>query len=166
MTAARIVRLAPVLCFATGLVVPAQSADTTKAAPTHVMLQESDLAWGSGPPSLPPGQMIAVLSGDPGQAGPVTLRAKVPAGYRIPPHWHPTDEHVTVLAGTIAMGMGEKFDPSALHEMKAGGFARMPATERHFFVARTDAVIQLHGMGPLVVNYVDPADDPRNAAKK
>jgi anti-sigma factor ChrR (cupin superfamily) len=107
--------------------------------------------------------MIAVVSGDPGQAAPFVLRLKAPAGYKIPPHWHPTDEHVTVLSGSFAVGMGEKFDPTAMKTLPAGGFARMPAEMRHFAMAKTATTVQVHGTGPFALNYVNPADDPRQA---
>jgi quercetin dioxygenase-like cupin family protein len=163
MIASRVVRLVPVFCLAASL---AGSAPAPQAAEEHLMIQQSELVWGPGPPMMPPGQKIAVLSGSPGQPGPFTLRAQVPAGYKIPPHWHPADEHVTVISGTFAMGLGDKFEASALHDLTPGGFARMPATVRHFALAKTDAVLQIHGTGPLVLNYVNPADDPLQAAKK
>ena len=134
------------------------------ASPGHVLLNSSELTWGAGPAALPPGAKLAVLSGDPGGTGPFTIRAQMPAGYKIPAHWHPTDEHVTVLEGTVAMGMGDKFDPAQLKDLPAGGFARMPAEMRHFFTARTAATIQVHGTGPFAITYVNPADDPRAAA--
>jgi quercetin dioxygenase-like cupin family protein len=140
------------------------SAGQSQESPAHVLLTADGLTFGDGPPALPKGQLIAVLSGDPGKPGPFTLRAKVPAGYRIPPHWHPSDEHVTVLSGTVAFGMGDKFEDAGLKELTAGGFARMPASMRHYFTARTAAVIQVHGTGPFAITYVDPADDPRSAA--
>lgn len=165
MTAAPVVRLAVVFVLAAGLAGSAPAPDT-KAAPAHLMVQDAEVVWGPGPAALPPGGKAALLSGDPGQPGPYTLRSQLPAGYRIPPHWHPNDEHVTVLSGTFAMGMGETFDASALKDLKPGGFARMPAEMRHFAVARTDTVLQIHGTGPFAITYVNPADDPRNAAKK
>ena len=88
--------------------------------------------------------------------------AQLPAGYRIAPHWHPTTENVTVLAGTVALGMGEKYDELGLTNLEVGGFAALPADMRHFFVARTAATIQVHGMGPFAITYVNAADDPRN----
>src|SRR5687768_2671593 len=130
----------------------------------HVMLTEPQIKWGDPPAALPKGAMLAVLSGDPSQAGPFTMRAKFPAGYRIAAHWHPTDEHLTVLAGTFSAGTGDAFDMKALHDMPAGTFAVMPAEMRHFTYTKDGATIQIHGMGPFVLNYVNPADDPRKAA--
>lgn len=132
--------------------------------PTHLLLTDAQLTWGEGPPSLPKGGRTAVLSGDPGKPGEYTLRAELPAGYTIPPHWHPTDEHITVLSGTVAFGMGDKAVPAKLTALPAGGYAVMPATMHHYFVVKTAAVIQVHGLGPFAINYIDPADDPRRAA--
>jgi quercetin dioxygenase-like cupin family protein len=127
----------------------------------HALLMDTDLKWGEPPPALPKGATVAVLSGDPGQPGPFTVRVKFPAGYKIAPHWHPTDEHVTVLSGTLAFGMGEKVDPASMKKLSAGGYARMPAEMRHYVEATAATMIQIHGVGPFTLNYVNPADDPR-----
>ena len=128
----------------------------------HVMVAPDTIKWGDSPPGLPAGAKAAVVAGDPSQPGPFVLRAQLPAGYRIAPHWHPTTENVTVLAGTVALGMGEKYDELGLTNLEVGGFATLPADMRHFFVARTAATIQVHGMGPFAITYVNAADDPRN----
>jgi quercetin dioxygenase-like cupin family protein len=130
----------------------------------HALLTNADLKWGEAPSALPKGATVAVLSGDPGQAGPFTVRVRFPAGYKIAPHWHPTDEHVTVLSGTLAFGMGDKADPAAMKKLSAGGYARMPAEMRHYVTATTATTIQIHGVGPFTVNYVNPADDPRKTS--
>ena len=155
-------RLAPLFCAFLTLAATTPFAEDAPAAPMHKMIRADQIVWGVGPSSLPPGGQIAVILGDPSQPAPFTIRAKLPARYRVAPHWHPGDENVTVLSGTVAMGMGEKFDEKALMALPVGGFAAMPANARHFFTTRTAAVIQVHGMGPFVVNYVNPADDPRN----
>ena len=127
----------------------------------HVMVTPSAVAWGPGPAALPAGAQAAVLEGDPAKAGPFTLRVKLPDGYKIPPHYHPADEHVTVLQGTFVMGVGEKFDQSAGRELTVGSFAMMPMGTRHFAWAKGDTILQLHGIGPWGVTYVNPSDDPR-----
>jgi quercetin dioxygenase-like cupin family protein len=123
---------------------------------THIVLTESDVKWGEGPPSLQKGAQIAVISGNPGMAGPFVIRLKFPAGFKIAPHWHPTDEHVTVVSGTMAFGMGEKFDEAAMKTLAGGSYALMPAEMRHFAMAKTAAIVQVHGTGPFVLNYVNP----------
>jgi len=130
-------------------------------AGTHTMLAPNALKWGDSPPGLPPGARVAVVSGDPTQAQAFVLRAQLPANYRIAPHWHPTAEHITVLSGTVALGMGDTFDEGAMQTVPAGGFASLPADMRHSFMSKSAATIQVHGMGPFAITYVNPADDPR-----
>jgi hypothetical protein len=128
----------------------------------HVMVLPDMVKWGPAPPSLPPGGQFAVLVGDPSKSGVAyVIRAKLPDGYKVPPHWHPTDENVTVLKGTLLVGKGEKFDPAATDALPAGSYMRMPKTMRHFAMAKGDTILQVHGIGPFEINYVNPADDPR-----
>ena len=124
------------------------------------------LEWKAAPPSLPPGQDRVVLQGDPSRPGSeYTFRARMPDGYRVPPHWHSVDENVTVLKGTFLMGMGTKFDESAGMPLKVGTFATMPRKVNHFVWTRGKTIIQVHGIGPYTVHYVDPDDDPRRKEK-
>jgi quercetin dioxygenase-like cupin family protein len=133
----------------------------------HVTVRPDAIKWGPAPPGLPPGVQMAVLVGDPTKPGvPYVVRAKMPDGYRVPPHWHPHDENVTVLQGTMLMGEGEKFDPEHAMELSAGSFTRMPKTMRHFAMAKGETIIQLHGIGPFAIIYVNPADDPRKKEDK
>lgn len=131
------------------------------AAPAHVMVTPTDLQWAEGPGSVPPGAKFAVIEGDPKNAALFTMRLKLPANYRIPAHWHPADEHVTVLSGTFHMGMGEKLDTTKGKGLVVGSFAVMPANTQHFAWTNEGTIIQLHGMGPWGITYVNPADDPR-----
>jgi Domain of unknown function (DUF4437) len=127
----------------------------------HVMVRPDEVQWGPAPPALPPGGKFAVLVGDPGKAGPYVLRAKLPDGYKVPPHWHPTDENVTVLQGTLMVGKGEKLNPSTSEALPAGSYMRMPKEMHHFAWTKGETIIQVHGMGPFEITYVNPADDPR-----
>jgi anti-sigma factor ChrR (cupin superfamily) len=129
----------------------------------HVMINPIQIKWGDPPPVLRKGAKFAVVSGDPGAPGPYTIRLKMPAGYKIAPHWHPTDENVTVISGTFSLGMGEKFEQASMKTLAAGGFALLPAEMRHFAWTKTGATVQVHGTGPFVLTYVNPADDPSQA---
>src|SRR5262245_2669005 len=134
---------------------PAHGANPPQgAAPGHVMIAPGDLKWGDPPPVFEKGASFTVLSGDPGQAGIFVVRLKMPAGYKIAPHWHPTDEHVTVLSGSFALGAGDSFDKAALKDLAPGGYALLPAQMHHYAFAKTDAVVQVHGMGPLPLTCV------------
>ena len=139
--------------------------DPASASSEHVMFAAADLKWSDGPPSLPAGAKVAVLDGDPKKAGSFTIRLQFPTGFKVPPHTHPTAEHVTVISGTLGLGMGAKFDEAATHEMTAGGFAVMPAGMQHFAWCKSECVVQIHAKGPFEVKYVNPADDPRQAKK-
>jgi quercetin dioxygenase-like cupin family protein len=116
--------------------------------------------WGPPPPALPKGAQLAVLAGDPGASGPYVVRAKLPAGYQVPAHNHPTTENVTVLSETFHIGMGDKLDKKHAQVLKAGGFFSMPAKMNRYAWASSAAVIQIHGEGSFAINYVNPADDP------
>ena len=135
----------------------------TPATPAHVTITPLQIKWGDAPPVLRKGARFAVISGDPGAAGPYTIRLKLPAGYRIAPHWHPTDENVTVISGTFSLGMGEKFDQASMETLPAGGYALLPAEMRHYAWTKGGATVQVHGMGPFALNYVNPSDDPSQA---
>ena len=127
-----------------------------------VLNRPDGLKWKDGPPSLPEGAQIAVLEGDPSKEGPFVFRVKVPDGYRIPPHTHPKTERVTVIAGTFNIGMGDKFDQSASEAMPAGTYGYWEAGMKHFVWTKGETIAQFHGMGPWKIEYVNPADDPRN----
>jgi quercetin dioxygenase-like cupin family protein len=152
------------VCAAAVLAAVAAGAQTPSTAPAHVTFTPDALVWADPPPSLPAGARIAVLSGNPGAPGPFTVRVKFPAGYKVMPHWHPTAENVTVISGTFALGEGDTFDMKALHSMPAGSFSMMPAEMHHYAYTKDGATFQIHGEGPFTVNYVNAADDPRNAA--
>lgn len=126
----------------------------------HIMVVPKDLKW-ADVPSLPPGAKIAVIEGPLNEAVPFTFRLKFPANYKIPAHWHPAIEHVTVISGTFNMGTGDKLDPKQTKPLSAGSVAIMQPKTNHFAWTKGETIIQVHGVGPWVLNYVNPADDPR-----
>lgn len=127
----------------------------------HTVVKSDKIKWSPAPPGLPAGSQVSVLAGDPGKAGPFVLRARMPDGYKVPPHSHPTEESVTVLKGAMLIGMGDKFDRKKMEQLTAGSFVQMPKDMRHYVVAKGETIIQVTGVGPFDINYVDPADDPR-----
>jgi uncharacterized RmlC-like cupin family protein len=133
---------------------------------THVMLAPSDIKWGDAPPVLPAGAKLAVLYGDPGKDGLYVLRLKMPSGYKIAAHWHPTDENVTVLTGTFLMGMGDKLEAPKAKPYAAGSFLVMPAKSNHYAMTKGETVVEVAGIGPFALTYVNPQDDPSTAQAK
>lgn len=141
------------------------SAALAQGTPTQgdshaVIVMPDQVTWAPAPPSLPAGAKAAVLEGNPKEAGPFTMRLSLPDGYRIPPHSHPAAERITVIQGTFQLGMGDKFDGSALNSMPVGSYTSMQPGTHHFVQAKGKTIVQLNGIGPWKLNYVNPADDP------
>lgn len=142
---------------ATGSMTPvSRSADGMIAA--HANLS----GWGPAPAALPPGAQAIVLDGDPAKAELFTLRLKVPHNYLVRPHFHSSWEHVTVISGLLHIGMGETVSMASATELRPGSYMAIPTGHKHFAHAVGETVLQIHGMGPFVITYVNRADDPRN----
>jgi hypothetical protein len=136
---------------------PLQGMKSQSTGDHHQITRPDSLTWvRSG------GVQLAVLSGDPDKPGPFTIRLKIKDGYRVMPHWHPQDESVTTIQGVFLMGMGDKFAPAELEQMPVGSYALMPKGMHHFASSAGETIVQVHGMGPFVTNYLNPADDPEN----
>lgn len=127
----------------------------------HTVVPADAIKWGPAPASLPPGAQAAVLLGSPGKEGPFVLRLKFPAGFVVPPHRHSKDEFVTVISGGFGITAGEKVDRAAVKALPAGSFVHLPAGMAHYAVMAVETVVQINGVGPFDVVYVDPKDDPR-----
>src|ERR1044071_7595202 len=123
------------------------------------------IEWKAGPAAIPAGAKMAVLEGDPTKEGPFVVRFQFPEGYHIPPHTHPKTERVTVISGNLLLATGETLDRNSAKKLPAGSFGYWPAGMKHAGWSEGDTDIQLHGIGPWQINYVNPADDPRNAKK-
>ncbi|MCD6063321.1 MAG: cupin region [Flavipsychrobacter sp.] len=155
-----------ILLLAGTLICSSPAAQAQHNHHNHVMLSPGKMQWMDAPAGLPRGAKVAVLSGNPAAKGMFTIRIKFPAGYIVPAHWHPTDEHITVISGNFKMGMGDKFEKTGLIPQSPGSFLVMPARTNHFAAADAETIVQLHGMGPFEINYVDPNDDPRKRVQR
>ena len=125
-------------------------------------MNASQLQWAPAPDFVPQGAEIAVLSGDPSKEGLYVIRLKLPTGYKIPAHNHPTTEMVTVVSGDFHLGMGDKLDEGQSMLLTAGGYAEAPARMNHYAWASSPTIVQVHGQGPFAITYANPADDPRS----
>ena len=126
----------------------------------HVMVKPGDLKW-ADVPALPGAKMTVIEGPLDKEGAPITFRIKFPGDYKIPAHWHPTAEHVTVLSGTLNLGTGDKLDRAKTTPLPAGGFGIMPAKMHHFGWTKGETVVQVHGTGPWALTFVDPADAPK-----
>ena len=131
----------------------------------HILVDPARLEWKPAPAVLPAGAQATVLEGDPTKPGLFTMRLRLPDDYRIRPHFHDADEHVTVLSGTFVVGLGETWSDTAGTALAPGGYAVMPAGTRHFARTRGETVLQIHAVGPWALTYVNPADDPRTTSR-
>jgi len=135
-----------------------QSSDMRLYPPTLI-------EWKPGPATIPAGAKMAVLEGDPTKEGMFVVRFQFPEGYHLAPHTHPKTERVTVISGALYLATGESLDRNSAKKLPAGSFGYWPAGMKHAAWSEGETVIQLHGVGPWQINYVNPADDPRNAKK-
>jgi hypothetical protein len=145
------------LLFVVLPVLGAQAAPTTTAP---------GLTWGPAPAALPPGAKMAVVWGDPSKKAPFTVQLQLPAGYKVPPHFHSVAERVEVKQGTLFVGMGDALDVSKAQALAAGATAVVPAKQHHFSATKAATVITITAMGPFGITYVNPADDPQQAGAK
>lgn len=152
------VLLAMVFSFARSPAEETQSLDMRLYPPTTI-------EWKAAPAALPPGAKMAVLEGDPTKEGPFVVRFQFPEGYHVPPHTHPKTERVTVISGALYLATGDALDRNSAKKLPAGSFGYWPAGMKHTAWSEGETIIQLHGVGPWQINYVNPADDPRNAKK-
>jgi len=142
------------LCVWAGLVL-AQSGTPQNA------FTPDQIKYGPPPPFLVAGSQLAVIEGDPmANSGDYTVRLRMPDGYKIAPHWHPKRENVTVISGSLKVGMGDKFDEAKMMVFPVGSFAYLDPEMHHYAMASGATEIQIHGVSPLALNYVNPADDP------
>ena len=145
-----------------GLVIAAL-AGTGNTEGEHGPMTPDAIKWVDAPPVFNKGAKMAVLYGDPSKNSLFIIRLKIPANYKIMPHFHPTDENVTIISGSVAFGMGDKLDPKA-KPLPAGTFGSMPANMHHYAISAKESVVEVSAMGPFAITYVDPKDDPSKTA--
>ena len=126
----------------------------------HATVQPTALQW-VAPAAYAKGAQLALVRGDPSKPGMYVVRLKVPAGFKIAAHSHPNDENVTVLSGSFNVGTGDRLDESKGEKVIQGGYSFVAKAMTHYAWFTEETVLQLHGMGPQGVTYVNPADDPR-----
>ena len=121
-----------------------------------------DLEWKLFP-AFPPSVRLAIIVGHPSEAGPYTIRVRVPHGVKLMPHRHPEDRVYTVMSGVFYIGLGDRFDPDKLQAYPPGSVIVLPGNTPHFHWAKSsEYVTQVNAIGPLGIEYVNATDDPRN----
>jgi hypothetical protein len=149
------------LSLVAGVCMFGTQASAQQHAADHTMMTPSDFKW-ADVPAMPAGSKITIIEGNMSAAEPFTARLKFPPNTKIPPHWHDTLEHVTVISGSFNMGVGDTLDLAKTQKLDAGSVAIMQPKTHHFGITGAeDTTLQLHGTGPWTVTYVNPTDDPR-----
>src|SRR3972149_8071155 len=159
-----------IIVFAISMIVAsniiAEEKKEMQSQPEYVLLTQSEIKWVEGPASLPPGSKVAVLEGDPKQAGLVTMRLKFPPHYKLAPHTHPADERVTVISGTLYFGLGEKIEPAKSYMLPEGSFFVAPMGKPMYaYTKGRGAGIQLNIMGPWGLTFLTPPLEEKLAGK-
>jgi Cupin domain. len=157
-------RLSIALASLGAAIIAAPASFAADPTPGQIYMNVKEVKWGDAPAVFPKGAKMAVLEGDPGKAGVFVARLMMPANYKIAPHWHSQDEDLTIISGTFYLAEGDKLDTKNAHAMSTGGFHHLPAKTHHFAYSKGPAVVQINGMGPFDITYIDPADDPSKAA--
>lgn len=147
---ATLIKMMPLIVLAFGG--PAAYAQGTAAA-------AGELKWVSGPASLPAGAKVAMLQGDLAKPGAFVFRLKLPAGYQLKPQSSPAIDRMIVVSGAFNLGTGEKFDSARTIPLYTG-YAHWPNKGSFFALTMEETVVEIHGVGPWAVNYVNAADDP------
>ena len=146
-----------------GIVIAALAGTGRTEGTEHTAMAPDAIKWGDAPPVFNKGAKMAVLYGDPSKPTLFIVRLKIPANFKVMPHFHPTDENVTIVSGSVAFGMGDKVDPKA-KALPAGSFVSMPANMHHYAVSTKESIVEVSAMGPFQITYVDPKDDPSKTA--
>jgi len=161
----KIVILSTITLMSTARIVaaaPNDLADITIDDPSKaILLAPVDIKWIPAPAALPAGAELCVLEGYPEKPGPFTLRLKLPPHYTLPAHWHPNDEHITVISGQLNLGLGDRLDTTQGKLYSTGSYTRIPAKMHYFtWTSEEETILQLHGIGPWAVLYVETPGEP------
>ncbi|MDP9161297.1 MAG: cupin domain-containing protein [Acidobacteriota bacterium] len=125
-----------------------------------VIFSNDSMRW-TDCPTMPAGCKMVILYGDTKKTEEFAVRFKYPAKYRIGPHTHASDEHVTVISGgPFHLVVGDKFDDGAPSgkTLHVGDLAVVPAGTQHFAWMENETVLQVNGIGPFKRDFIDPAN--------
>src|SRR3954463_14611746 len=152
-----------IVIVATFLAAAVLNGQTPTATEAPIGITPEAVVWTDGPATLPPGSKMAVLEGSPKSDGMFTMRVRIPAGSAIPPHWHPRQERVTILAGAVDLGFGSVANAGNTKRYRAGSFYVNPPRVMHFLYFPEATEMQLTGVGPWELQTTDinaPAEVP------
>ena len=136
-------------------------ADSPTKGTSFISVKASEIKWADAP-SVGPGAKIAVIEGKLKAAAPFTMRLMLPPNLKVGVHTHPAVERVTVLSGTFYFAIGDKYEPAKAAAYQRGDGFMVPIGMPMFGYTKNEAsIIQIHGVGPWGLHYLDPADAPK-----
>jgi hypothetical protein len=130
----------------------------------QLLVRAKSIQWSPAPATLPAGAKIALLQGNPKEAGRYVIRVQLPANYKIPFHWVSNDMDVTVVSGALYIATTQSFDKRKAFAIKPGDFYHLPARASQLVFTKNETVLEIHGDGPYTLAYTNPADDPLKGA--
>jgi quercetin dioxygenase-like cupin family protein len=138
--------LAAILAMSCTIAYAQTSGTSAAAAPTIVTMDDTKWTPGTG---MMKGADVAVLTGDPTKAEYYAVRLRLPPNTTFAPHYHGDTEHVTVISGTVYLGLGDKVDAASAKAFGPGTYAAIPANMHHYaFTKDQAAIVQIDGVGP------------------
>lgn len=125
---------------------------TALAAPNPIVVNSQTASWQASPLK---GTQMSPIVGNPKTPGAYyAYLLKVPAGTRIPAHFHQMRETVTVISGVMMFGIGDAMNAARMMTLGAGNVVSVPAGLHHYAMAKTDSIIEVSGIGPDTTTYV------------
>jgi quercetin dioxygenase-like cupin family protein len=143
---------------AAGFLIPAALQASHLPSGDHVMLQPAEFQWKDAP-SVGPGVQMSIVEGDLKRPEPFVFRLRLPPGTVLPVHTHPVTERVTVISGTLYLGLGDTLDRSRARALSEGSIAIMEPGVKMYAFTKEETIIQLNGVGPWGITYFDPHKD-------
>lgn len=125
------------------------------SAPAPTIVTPDQTQW-TAAANMGSGVEMAVLFGNPAASGPFVLRLRLQDGTKFPPHYHNDTERVTVISGTLLVGLGDTMNESQMTALPAGSFVSIPVGVHHYAMTRGVTVIQIDGNGPFEMTPVKP----------
>lgn len=103
-----------------------------------------------------PEARMAVLYGNPPEAGHYIIRIDLPPSWAGRPHTHGGDELITVHSGQCNLATGEDLTRDAAEELVPGSFIAVPAgTAMRGFSGEEGCLVDVQGEGPMTTQYLD-----------
>lgn len=121
----------------------------------YPMFTPSNIKWIDAPTIMPAGVKTAILIGNSDKKGEFVIRRHFPANYELPAHKTNATEYLTVISGTLQLGVGDKLNKQASRALPAGSFVVLPKGMHVYAWTKEATVIQISGHGPMHIKFLN-----------